>query len=346
MRESIRDRTETYHLRDGRKLLAGHIEVHGVGELTGDVGGALGTLNASRDLDDRRLVRGDLGEGHGQLLRRALNRGRSTEGTLRGVLALTLTLGRGRIDHNKGVLLDVVVHRGAVVAPVFAGGNLVDDGRTGHSLITGRQDHAPHDGLVLIAILAVVQADPAFLDSACFTGGTHDHVDLARDHLVADLHHEVLVGGTGVLNRGARRHRACPFGGRVGVLVEDDGDDTVGPPRATADDDAGCGTDIKGTLGGWAQDRLTRIRLGDGRVIGEEVAGLHSTVGLPRQLDAEIPQVRDCLRFCSLGIDQLKVIPVEVNLVVDVRRGGGARKRRCRRRAGRQQLQSTKEAQY
>ena len=346
VRESVRDGTKTNHLRDGGNLLAGHVELHGVGELTDDVGSALGALDASRNLDDRRLVRGDLGEGHGQLLRRALDRGRGTEGTLRGVLALTLTLGRGRIDDNEGVLLDVVRHRGAVVAPVFTGGNLIDDRRTGHGLITGRQDHAPHDGLVLIAILAVVQANPALLDSARFTGGTHDHVDLARDHLVADLHHEVLVGGAGVLNHGARRHGARPLGGRVGVLVEDDGDDTVGPPGAAADDNAGCGTNVKGTLGCGAQDHLTRVRLGDGRVVGEEVAGLHSTVRLPRQLDADVPQVRDCLRFCTLGIDQLQVIPVKVNLVVDVRRGGGARERRGRRRAGRQQLQSTKEAQY
>ena len=346
VRESIRNRTKTHHLRDGGNLLAGHVELHGVGELTNDVRGTLGPLDASRELDDRRLVRGDLREGHGELLRRALDRGRGTEGTLRGVLALALALGRGRIDDNEGVLLDVVRHRVTVVAPVFTGGNLVDDRRTGHGLITGRQDHAPHDGLVLIAVLAVVQANPALLDSARFTGGTHDHVDLARDHLVADLHHEVLVGGAGVLNHGARRHGARPLGGRVSVLVEDDGDDTVGPPGAAADDNAGCGTNVKGTLGGGAQDRLTRLCLGDGRVVGEEVAGLDSTVRLPRQLHADIPQVRDCLRFRTLRIDQLQVVPVEINLVVNVRRGGGACKRRSRRRAGRQQLQSTKEAQY
>ena len=46
------------------------------------------------------------------------------------------------------------------------------------------------------------------------------------------------------------------------------------------------------------------------------------------------------------GALQLQIIPVEVNLVVDVRRGCGTRKRRGRRRAGRQQLQSTKEAQH
>ena len=344
VRKSIRDRTETHHLRDGRNLLAGHVELHGVGELADDVSGALGALDASRNLNNRRLVRGDLREGHGQLLGRALDRRTSTKGTLRGVLAQALSLGRGRIDDDEGVLLDVVGHRGAVVAPVFAGGNLVDNRRAGHGRITGGKNHAPHDGLVLIAILAVTQANPAFLDGTGFTGGAHDHVDLARDHLVANLHHEVLVGGAGVLNHGARRHGARPLGGRVGVLVEDDGHDTVGPPRATADDDAGRGTDVKGTLGGGAQDRLTRVRLGDGRVVGEEVAGLDSTVRLPRQLDADVPQVRDCLRFRTLRIDQLQVVPVEVNLVVDVRRGGRARKRRGRRRAGRQQLQSAKEA--
>ena len=344
--KGIRNGAKTHHLRDGGNLLAGHVELHGVGELTDDVGSTLGALDASRNLDDRRLVRRNLRERHGQLLGSALDRRTSTEGTVRGVLALALTLGRGRIDDDEGVLLDVVRHRGAVVAPFFTGGNLVDDRRTGHGLITGRQDHTPHDGLVLIAILTVVQANPALLDSASFTGGAHDHVDLARDHLVADLHHEILVGGAGVLNRGARRHGARPLGGRVGVLVKDDGDDTVGPPGAAADDNAGCGTDVKGTLGGGAQDRLTRVRLGDGRVVGEEVAGLHSTVRLPRQFDADVPQVRDCLRFCTLGIDQLQVIPVKVNLVVDVRRGGGARERRGRRGAGRQQLQSTKEAQH
>ena len=344
VRNSIRDRTETHHLRDRRNLLAGHVELHGVGELADDVSGALGALDASRNLNNRRLVRGDLREGHGQLLGRALDRRTSTEGTLRGVLAQALTLGRGRIDNDKGVLLDVVGHRGAVVAPVFAGGNLVDDRRAGHGRITGGKNHAPHDGLVLIAILAVAQANPAFLDGTGFTGGAHDHVDLARDHLVANLHHEVLVGGAGVLNHGARRHGARPLGGRVGVLVEDDGHDTVGPPRATADDDAGRGPNIEGTLSGGAQDRLTRVRLGDGRVVGEEVAGLDSTVRLPRQLDADVPQVRDCLRFRTLRIDQLQVVPVEINLVVDVRRGGRARKRRGRRRAGRQQLQSAKEA--
>ena len=344
VRESIRNRTETHHLRDGGNLLAGHVELHGVGELTNDVSGALGPLDASRNLDDRRLVRRDLREGHGQLLGRALDRRTSTEGTLRGVLAQALTLGRGRIDDDEGVLLDVVGHRVAVVAPVFAGGNLVDDRRAGHGRITGGKNHAPHDGLVLIAILAVAQANPAFLDGTGFTGGTHDHVDLARDHLVANLHLEVLVGGAGVLNHGARRHGARPLGGRVRVLVEYDGHDTVGPPRATANDDAGRGTDVKGTLGGGAQDRLTRVRLGDGRVVGEEVAGLDSTIGLPRQFDADIPQVRDCLRFRTLRIDQLQVVPVKINLVVDVRRGGRARKRRSRRRAGRQQLQSAKEA--
>ena len=344
VRKSISDRTKTHHLRDGRNLLAGHVELHGVGELADNVSGALGTLDASRNLDDRRLVRRDLRESHGQLLGCALDRRTSTEGTLRGVLAQALSLGRGRIDNDKGVLLDVVGHRGAVVAPVFAGGNLVDDRRAGHGRITGGKNHSPHDGLVLIAILAVVQTNPALLDGAGLTGGTHDHINLARDNLVANLHLEVLVGGAGVLNHGARRHGARPLGGRVGVLVEDDGHDTVGPPRATADDDAGRGTDVKGTLGGGAQDRLTRVRLGDGRVVGEEVAGLDSTVGLPRQLDADIPQVRDCLRFRTLRIDQLQVIPVEINLVVDVRRGGRARKRRGRRRAGRQQLQSAKEA--
>ena len=346
MCKGIRRRTKTHHLRDGRNVLAGHVELRGVGELTNDVSGTLGPLDASRNLDDRRLVRGDLREGHGQLLGRALDLRTSTEGTIRGVLALALTLGRGRIDDDEGVLLDVVDHRLAVVAPVFASGNLVDDRRAFHGRITGGQDHSPHDGLVLIAILAVAQADPAFLGGAGFTGGAHDHIDLARNHLVADLHHEVLVGGAGVLNRGARRHGARPLGGRVGVLVEDDGDDTVGPPGAAADDNAGCGTDVKGTLGCGAQDHLTRVCLGHGRVVGEEVAGLHSTVRLPRQFDADVPQVRDCLRFCTLGIDQLQVIPVKVNLVVDVRRGGGARERRGRCRAGRQQLQSTKEAQY
>ena len=346
MRKGIRDRAETHHLRDGGNLLAGHVELHGVGELTDDVSRALGALDTSRNLDDRRLVRGDLGEGHGQLLGRALDRRTSAEGTLRGVHAQALALGRGRIDDDEGVLLDVVVHRVAVVAPFFAGGNLVDDRRASHGRITGGQDHSPHDGLVLIAILAVAQADPAFLGGAGFTGGTHDHVDLARDHLITDLHHEVLIGGAGVLNRGARRHGTRPLGGRVGVLVEDDGNDTVGPPGAAADDDAGRGTNFEGTLGGGAQDRLTRLCLGDGRVVGEEVAGLHGTVGLPRKLDADVPEVRDCLRFCTLGINQLQVIPVKVNLVVDVRRGGRARKRRGRRRAGRQQLQSTKEAHY
>ena len=345
MCKGIRRRTKTHHLRDGGDLLAGHVELHGVGELTNDVSGTLGPLDASRNLDDRRLVRGDLGEGHGQLLGRALDLRTSTEGTIRGVLAQALALRRGRIDDDEGVRLDVVRHRGAVVAPFFTGGNLVNDRRILHGLITGRQDNTPHDGLVLIAILTVVQANPALLDSASFTGGAHDHIDLARNHLVAHLHHEVLVGGAGVLNRGARRHGARPLGGRVGVLVEDDGDDTVGPPGAAADDNAGCGTDVKGTLGCGAQDHLTRVCLGHGRVVGEEVAGLHSTVRLPRQFDADVPQVRDCLRFCTLGIDQLQVIPVKVNLVVDVRRGGGARERRGRCRAGRQQLQSAKKAQ-
>ena len=113
-REGIRGRTETHRHRDGRKLLAGHIELHGAGELTDDASGTLGTLNASRNLDDRRLVRGDLREGHGQLLGRALDRRSSAEGIIRGVLAQALTLGRGRIDDDEGVLLDVVDHRVAV----------------------------------------------------------------------------------------------------------------------------------------------------------------------------------------------------------------------------------------
>ena len=265
-REGIRGRTETHRHRDGRKLLAGHIELHGVGELTDDASGTLGPLNASRILDDRRLVRGDRREGHGQLLGRALDRRSSAEGIIRGVLAQALTLGRGRIDDDEGVLLAVVDHRVAVVAPVRAGGNLVDDRRTGHCGIASGQDHSLHDGLVLIAILAVAQADPAFLDGAGFAGG--------------------------------------------------------------------------------AQDRLARVHLGDGRVVSEEVTGLDGAVDLPRQLNASIPHVRDCLRFRTLGIDQLQVIPVQVNLVVDVGRGGRARKRRGQRRAGRQQLQSINEAQY
>ena len=180
------------------------------------------------------------------------------------------------------MLLDVVDHRVAVVAPVFAGGNLVDDRRTGHGGIAGGQDHSPHDGLVLIAILAVVQADPAFLGGAGFAGGAHDHVDLAREHLVADLHLELVVGGAGVLNRGARRHGTRPLGGRVRILVEDDGDNAIGTPRAAADDDTGRGTDVEGTLDVGAQDRLTRLCLGDGRVVGEEVTSLDGAVGLPR----------------------------------------------------------------
>ena len=179
VRKGIRRRTKTHHLRDGGNLLAGHVELHGVGELSDDVSGALGPLDTSRELDDRRLVSGDLGEGHGQLLGRALDRRTSTEGTLRGVLAQALALGRGRIDDDKGVRLDVVGHRRAVVAPFFAFGNLVDDRCTSNSGITGGQDHAPHDGLVLITILAVVQANPALLDSASFTGGAHNHIDLA-----------------------------------------------------------------------------------------------------------------------------------------------------------------------
>ena len=345
-REGIRGRTETHRHRDGRKLLAGHIELHGAGELTDDASGTLGTLNASRNLDDRRLVRGDLREGHGQLLGRALDRRSSAEGIIRGVLAQALTLGRGRIDDDEGVLLDVVDHRVAVVAPARAGGSLVDDRRTGHCGIASGQDHSLHDGLVLIAILAVAQADPAFLDGAGFAGVAHDHVDVARKHLVADLHLELLVGGAGVLNHGARRHGTCPLGSRVSVLVEDDVDNAISTPRAAADDNAGRGTNIKGTLGGGARDRLARVHLVDGRVVSEEVTGLDGAVDLPRQLNASIPHVRDCLRFRTLGIDQLQVIPVQVNLVVDVGRGGRAHRRRGQRRAGRQQLQSINEAQY
>ena len=148
------------------------------------------------------------------------------------------------------------------------------------------------------------------------------------------------------MNHRTRRDGTRPFGSRVGILIKDNGDDTVGPPRATADDNTVGRSNIEGTFSGRAQDRLAGSGLGDGRVVGEEVASLDGSLRLPGKLHTEVPQICDRLSLGPLGIHQLQIVPVEINLVVDVRRGGGARKRGRRRGTGRQQLQSSKETQY
>ena len=323
VRVRVGGRTKTHHLRDGGNLLAGHVEFHGVGELTDDVGGALGALDASRNLDDRRLVRRNLREGHSQLLGRALDRRTSAEGTLRGVLAQALTLGRGRIDNDEGVLLDVVDHGLAGVAPFFAGGNLVDNRRASYGGIASRQDHTPDDGLVLIAIFVLTEGQPAVLLVARNTGGAAQHVDFAID-LLAQLDRVLLTAGTGVAGQTVGGHMAIPLRGGLDLLVEDDGHHAVSSQGAATNDDTVVGDDLKLPGNVRAQDALPRRNVDDRGVVGEVVAGLYAAVGLPRQLNAEVPPVAHSRGLTTGVVDELSVVPIQGDLVAHIRGRLGA----------------------
>ena len=129
------------------------------------------------------------------------------------------------------MVLRVLVHDIAVEVPVGARGDLVNDRSAGHGRIASREDDAPHDGLILVTVFAVVQSEPAFLGIAGLTSRLHDHIERACQYLVADLNLEVLLRGSGIANHCARRDGTGPLRSRVGILVKDNGDNAVGSPR-------------------------------------------------------------------------------------------------------------------
>ena len=335
MGEGVRHRAKTRNLGNRRNILTRNSEVDRISELTGHICRALSTLNTARDLNDRGLVSRDRREVDRDLLRGARNCGACAKGAVRRVLALTLTLGSGRINDDEGVLLDVVGHCRAVKGPVLTCRNLVNNRSSGHGLLPGGEDDTPHDGLILVTVLTVVQSEPAFLGIARLTSRLHDHIERACQYLVADLNLEVLLRGSGIANHCARRDGTGPLRSRVGILVKDNGDNAVGSPRTASDDDTVCRANVEGAFSGGSQDRLAATGLGDGRVVGEEVTGLDGPLRLPRKLHSEIPQISNRLGLTPLGVDQLHVVPVEINLVIDVRRRGGACECRSGRSAGR-----------
>ena len=127
-------------------------------------------------------------------------------------------------------------------------------------------------------------------------------------------------------------HVAVPLRGRLDLLVEDDGHHAVRTPGATADDDAVVGDDLELTGNVRTQDALPRRGVDDRGVVGEVVAGLHAAVGLPRQLDAEVPPIAHGLCLTAGVVDELSVVPIQGDLIAHIRGRLGAAQggRRCR----------------
>ena len=164
------------NLRDGLgDLHARDIEVHGVREKTVDVASTLGARDMTRKEDDGGLVRRDFGERDGHLGRRAVDLRSGTESAVRGVVTLVQTGGRGRVSHEVGVVLRVLVHDVAVEVPRGARGDLVDDRRAAHGGGASREDDAPHDSGVLVTILVLRKGQPAILLVARHAGRTAQH---------------------------------------------------------------------------------------------------------------------------------------------------------------------------
>ena len=328
----VGSRTVVEGLRDGLdNLAAGNVEVDGVGEDTHDIASALRALNVGGQQDDGGLVRRNLCERNGHLGRGALDLRGSSKGALRGVIVLAEAFGGCRVGHQVGVVLRVFINDVAVEAPVGARGDLVDDRRAGHGLVAGGEDNAPHDGLVLVAVLILCKVQPAVLLVARNAGGAAQHVELALN-LLAELHLVLLTARTGVLGQAVGGDMAVPLRGGLDLLIKDDGHHTVSTPGATADDDAIVGDDLELTSNVRTEDALPRRGVDDRGVVGEVVAGLHAAVGLPRQLDAEVPPVTHSLGLTASVVDELSIVPIQSDLVAHIRgrlrAAQGSRRRR------------------
>ena len=346
MRVGISDSAVAQHLRDGLDRLTGDGVVHGVREFASDVAGPLGALDARRQHDDGRLVGGDLRELDGDLRGGALDLGGVAERTVRGVLVAAQTLGGRRVGDDEGVGLRVLVDRVAVEAPARTGRGLVDDRGSSDGRVTGGQDHSPHDGLVLVAVLRVGQVQPAVLLVARLAGGAAGHVQGAG-HLTADDHLVGFAAGAGVAGQAVRRHRAVPLCGGFDLLVENDGHGAVGRPGTAADNDVVVGDDVEATRDRRAKHRLPGRGFDDGSVVGEVVTGLNTPLRLPRELDAQVPPVADRVDLVSGVIDQLSLIPVQRDLIAHVGHCSGAgRGVRMRGNLRGKNLRETQKTQY
>ena len=329
----VSSRSVVEGLRNGLiDLHASDVEVDGVGEDAHDIASTLHTLNAGGQQNDGGLVRGNLCERDGHLGGGALDLRGSAESALRCVVVLTEALGGGRVGHQVGVVLRVFVNDVAVEAPVGARGNLVDDRRTGHSLVAGGEDNAPHDGLVLVAVLILSEVQPAVLLVARDAGSAAQHVDLALD-LLAELDLVLLTAGTSVVGQAVGGDVAVPLRSGLDLLIEDDGHHTVSTPGAAADNDTVVRDDLELTGNVRTEHALPRRRVHDRGVVGEVVTSLHAAVGLPRQLDAEVPPVTHSLGLTASMVDKLSIVPIQGDLVAHIRSRLGAAQGSRRRRS-------------
>ena len=334
------------NLRDGlRDFHARNIEVHGVREETVDVASALGARDVRRQEDDGGLVCRNFGERDGHFGRRAVDLRSGTEGTVRGVVALVQTGGRHRVGHEVGVILRVLVHHIAVEVPGGTRGDLVDDRCTGDSCIARREDDTPHNGLVFVAIRVLGKGQPPILLVARHAGRTAQHGQLAL-HLLTQLNRVGLISGARVVGEAVRRNVAVPLRGRLDLLVEDDGHLAVSTPGTTADDNTAIGDNLKLAGNVRAQDALTRCGVHDRRVVGEVVARLHASLGLPREFDAQVPPVTNSVGLSTAVVHELSVVPIQCDLVAHIRgRLRAAQGSRGRRGLSANKLRQTKETQ-
>ena len=313
------------HLRDRVDRFAGDVVRDGVGELTDDVAGALGPLDAGGQHNDGRLVGGDLAELHGHLGGRALDLSGVAERTVRGVLVAAQPLGGRRVRDDEGVGLRVVLDRVAVEAPARTGGGLVNDGGTGHGRVACRQNDAPHDGLVLVTIFRVGQVEPAVLLVTGLAGGAASHLEVASN-LATDLDDVGFAARAGVVSQAVRGDRSVPLRGGLHLVIEDNGDGTVSGPGTAADRDVVVRDDVEGARDVRAQNGLAGRLVDRVRVVGEVVTSLDTPLGLPGQLDAEVPPVAHRMNFMSRVVNQLNVLPIQRDLVAHV-----SKRRRARR---------------
>ena len=346
MSVGVCDRTVAQHLRNRVDPLAGNVVGHGVGKLANNITGSLSTLNAGRQQDDRRLICGDLAERDRHLGGRALDLSSRTECAIGRVLVTAQALRGGRVGHEVGVSLRVLVDRVTVKAPAGVGGCLVDNGCTRHSRVTRRQHDAPHDGFVLIAVLRIGQVNPAVLLVAGFTGSTARHLEMTRS-LSTDLDDVGLAPGAGIAGQAIRRDRAVPLRSGFDLVIKDDGHRPISGPGSAADGDVVVGVHRKGTRNIRAQNGLARHLIDDIRVVGEIVTGLYASLGLPGKFHSQIPPVSHGVDLVPRVINKLGVIPVQGNLVTHIRHRcrTGRRVGMCRDRRG-DDLCDAKETQY
>ena len=139
---------------------------------------------------------------------------------------------------------------------------------------------------------------------------------------------------------------AVPLRGRLDLFIEDDGHHAVSTPGATADDDAIVGDDLELTGNVRAQDALPRRGVDDRGVIGEVVTGLYPAIGLPRQLDTEVPPIAHGLCLTAGVVDELRIVPIQGDLIAHIRgRLGAAQGGRRRRGLSADKLHQAKETQ-